>query len=134
MNARRGTRPAVLSAVCAALLAGVAACGGGGGSKDRDALEAQLTKGPFKGYEKTFRDEDGKPLSPGDAKKRLDCYADVLLEYGDKDDVAAYSTSGEDYVKIGVDKPKEFNAKADACLGDENVSQYAPPYPVAGLG
>jgi hypothetical protein len=134
MNARRGTRPAVLSAACAALLAGVAACGGGGGSKERDALEAQLTKGPFKGYEQVFRGGDGKALSPGDAKKRLDCYADVLLEYGDKDDLAAYSASGEDYVKIGISESKEFNAKADACLGDENVSQYAPPYPVAGLG
>lgn len=135
MNAKRGTRLAVLSGVCAALLAGVAACGGGGGgSKDRDALEAQLVKGPFKGYEKTFRGEDGKALSPGDAKKRLDCYADVLLSYGDKDDLAAYSESGGDYATIGIGESKEFNAKADACLGRENVSQYAPPYPVAGLG
>lgn len=129
-------RLVAVSGACVALLVGVAACGGGGdggGSKDRTALEAQLTKGPFREY-RDFRGADGDKLSEDEAQKRLDCYADVLLTYGDKADVTAYEKSGKDYLLIGIAKPKDFKPKADACLGKENVSQYVPPYPAAALG
>jgi hypothetical protein len=136
MNVRRGTRLSAVPLLCAALLAGAAACGGGGsgGGQDRNALEVQLGKGPFKDYEHRLVGKDGTPLGPKEARHRLDCYADVLLAYGGKADVAAYERTGEGYALIGIGKPAEFKREADACLGKENVSGYVPPYPAAALG
>lgn len=128
---RRITAPVL----CAAVLTGAAACGGGGGGdhKDRDALEVQLKKGPLGDY-RHFVDGDGRTLDAAKAQQRVDCYADVLLKYGDKEQVAAYAESGKDYALIGIGEPEKFKSRADACLGKDAARQFVPPYPAAALG
>ncbi len=88
----------------------------------------QLKKWPFtSGY----TDEHGDRISGSELDDRLDCYAGVLIKFGNKRDVAEFASNGshQRYDDIRIRNRNKFEDQADDCFHAHLSGQNAPPYP-----